>query len=67
LIRLSSVTHAFNASQLLYPLTFTKPTATTLRAVAPPNGNHAPPGPYMLFLINGSGVPSVAKIVTVGP
>jgi hypothetical protein len=27
----------------------------------------APPGPYMLFLISGSGVPSVAKIVTVGP
>ena len=26
----------------------------------------APPGPYLLFILNGSGVPSVAKIVQVG-
>jgi hypothetical protein len=67
LIRLSSVTHAFNMSQLLYPLTFTVTGATTLSATAPPNGNLAPPGPYMLFLINSAGVPSVAKFVMVGP
>jgi hypothetical protein len=66
LIRLSSVTHAFNMSQLIYPLSFTATSATTVSAQAPPNANLAPPGPYMLFLINGSGVPSVAKIVTVG-
>jgi hypothetical protein len=69
LIRLSSVTHAFNQSQLIYHLTFTRPagTTTTLSAKAPASGNLAPPGPYMLFLINGSGVPSVARMVTVGP
>jgi galactose oxidase-like protein/glyoxal oxidase-like protein/List-Bact-rpt repeat protein len=67
LIRLSSVTHAFNQSQLIYPLTFEVTSSTSLRATAPTNANLAPPGPYMLFLINGSGVPSVAKIVTVGP
>jgi hypothetical protein len=69
LIRLSSVTHAFNQSQLIYHVTFTRPagTTTTLSAKAPASGNLAPPGPYMLFLINGSGVPSVAKMVTVGP
>jgi WD40 repeat protein len=67
LIRLSSVTHAFNMSQLIYQLTFTATGATTVSAQAPPNANLAPPGPYMLFLISGSGVPSVAKIVTVGP
>jgi galactose oxidase-like protein/glyoxal oxidase-like protein/List-Bact-rpt repeat protein len=69
LIRLSSVTHAFNQSQLVYHLTFTRPagTTTTLSARAPAGGNLAPPGPYMLFLINGSGVPSFAKMVTVGP
>ncbi|MFL5493416.1 MAG: galactose oxidase-like domain-containing protein [Gemmatimonadales bacterium] len=27
----------------------------------------APPGPYMLFLVNAKGVPSKAKMVTVGP
>jgi WD40 repeat protein len=66
LIRLSSVTHAFNASQLAYPFTFGTSTSTSVSAVAPANANLAPPGPYMLFLINDSGVPSVAKIVMVG-
>jgi hypothetical protein len=67
LIRLSSVTHAFNASQLIYPLTFTSTGSTTLSSMAPPNRNLAPPGPYMLFIINDAGVPSIAKMVTVGP
>jgi hypothetical protein len=67
LIRVSSVTHAFNASQLIYPLTFTTTGSGAVSAVAPPNRNLAPPGPYMLFIINGAGVPSVAKIVTIGP
>jgi galactose oxidase-like protein/glyoxal oxidase-like protein/List-Bact-rpt repeat protein len=66
LVRLSSVTHAFNMSQLFYELTFAATSSTTLSGLAPPNANLAPPGPYMLFLINGSGVPSVAKIVFVG-
>ena len=34
-------------------------------AVASP-ATVAPPGPYLLFILNGSGVPSVAKIVQVG-
>lgn len=67
LIRLSSVTHAFNQSQLIYPLTFTATGPTSLTAAGPSRGNLAPPGPYMLFLINGSGVPSRAAMVTVGP
>jgi hypothetical protein len=32
---------------------------------APPNANVAPPGYYMLFLLNDQGVPSVAKFVKV--
>jgi hypothetical protein len=67
LIRLSSVTHGFNQSQRLVPLTVHATGTTTLSAVAPANGAAAPPGPYMLFLINSAGVPSVAKIVMVGP
>lgn len=67
LIRLSSVTHTFNMSQLIYPLTFQATGATTVNATAPPNANLAPPGPYMLFLINGSGVPSEARMVRVVP
>lgn len=68
LIRLSSVTHSFNQSQVIYPLTFSPgPDGVSVSAQAPANGNLAPPGPYMLFLINDSGVPSVAQLVTVGP
>jgi hypothetical protein len=67
LIRLSSVTHAFNQSQLIYPLTFSAGGPTSVQAAAPTNGNLAPPGPYLLFLLNAKGVPSVAKVVTVGP
>ena len=66
LIRLSSVTHAFNMSQLIYPLTLGA-SGTTVNGTAPPNANVAPPGPYMLFLINDSGVPSEARMVRIGP
>lgn len=34
-----------------------------LTVMAPPNGNIAPPGYYMLFILNNSGVPSVATFV----
>jgi hypothetical protein len=49
------------------PLQFT-PTAdgTGLTMTAPPDGNHAPPGWYMLFILSSSGVPSVASWVQVG-
>jgi hypothetical protein len=62
LIRITSVTHAFNMNQRLNVLTFT-PTATGLDIVAPPNGNVAPPGHYLLFVVDGNGVPSVGSIV----
>ena len=66
LIRLGSATHSINMSQVIYPLSFTA-AGTTLTAAAPPTANLAPPGPYMLFLLNSKGVPSKARIVTVGP
>jgi len=68
-IRLPSVTHQFNQNQGINRLTFTK-TATGLNVTAPSSGNLAPAGPYMLFILNSSGVPSEAKIVrldTVAP
>ena len=67
LVRLSSVTHAFNQSQLIYPLTFSATGPTTLSAAGPTGATLAPPGPYMLFLVNQAGVPSRAEMVTVGP
>ena len=37
-----------------------------LDVTVPSNRNRLPPGHYMLFILNGAGVPSVATIVRVG-
>lgn len=62
LIRLGSVTHAFNMNQRLNSLAFTAGT-DTLTITAPADSNAAPPGDYMLFLVDATGVPSVASFV----
>ena len=62
LMRPGSSTHAFDFDQRLVGMSFTAGSGT-LTITAPPNGNIAPPGYYMLFLINNNGVPSVASFV----
>src|SRR5438552_6209177 len=62
LIRNGSSTHAFSMDQRMVGLSFTA-NSGSLTVTAPPNGNIAPPGYYMLFLLNSSGVPSVAKFI----
>ena len=62
LIRLPSVTHSFDQSQRFMWLNFTKKTGS-LQVTAPANGNEAPPGYYMLFILNSKGVPSVASMI----
>jgi hypothetical protein len=64
-IRISSVTHAFNMNQRMNYLGITARGTGTITLQAPASGNLAPPGHYMLFLVNSSGVPSVAKIVRI--
>jgi hypothetical protein len=64
LIRLGSPTHAFDMNQRLNVLQFTR-AAGTVSITTPPNANLAPPGHYMLFIVNGNGVPSVGSIVQV--
>lgn len=67
LIRLGANTHAFDHDQRFLPLTFTSGD-NTLTVQSPANANLAPPGYYMLFIINAAGVPSVASILRVaGP
>ena len=65
MLRLSSVTHAFNMSQHISTLSFSQATGG-LNVVAPSGATVAPPGHYLLFILNGSGVPSVGSIVQVG-
>ncbi|MFN7966978.1 MAG: LamG-like jellyroll fold domain-containing protein [Acidobacteriota bacterium] len=64
LLRMGSTTHAFNYDQRYIELPFTRATGG-LRITAPANGNIAPPGYYMLFLVAANGVPAVAQILRV--
>jgi hypothetical protein len=62
LVRPGAPTHAFDMDQRLVGLSFTADSGV-LNVTAPPNGNIAPPGYYMLFVLNSAGVPSVATFV----
>jgi hypothetical protein len=62
LIRLGSVTHAFDENQRLNVLPFT-PASGAVDVTTPANSNIAPPGHYLLFLVNALGVPSEGRIV----
>ena len=66
LMRPGAPTHAFDMEQRLVAMTFTAGSGL-LNVTAPPNGNIAPPGYYMLFILNSSGVPSVAQFVQLTP
>ena len=62
LIRNGSATHSFNMDQRYVPLNFTQ-TPTGLSVTAPADAETAPPGYYMLFIVDDRGVPSVAPVV----
>src|SRR4029077_13338536 len=59
-----STTHAFDMEQRVVGLPFAK-NSGTLTVTSPPSPNIAPPGYYMLFLLNNAGVPSIATFVQV--
>jgi len=64
LIGLGSMTHAFDANQRhVQPALAGPPTATGATVIGPPNRQTAPPGYYMLFVLNQANIPSVARIV----
>jgi hypothetical protein len=68
-VRLSSVTHSFNENQRFNRLAFQRIGETNTLRITTPNPNQAPPGHYMLFVLDrppagaDGGVPSVATIV----
>jgi hypothetical protein len=62
LVRAGAVTHSFDMEQRLVGLSFTAGSGE-LTAKAPANGNLAPPGYYLLFILHEQGVPSVARFV----
>jgi len=66
LVRPGSPTHAFDQNSRFVPLTFEPdPTGTAFYVRSPANANVAPPGDYMLFVVDSAGVPSIARWVRV--
>jgi hypothetical protein len=65
LIRPGATTHADNFDQRYVDLTFTH-SAGTIQATAPANGSQAPPGYYMLVIVNSTGIPSVMPFLYLG-
>ncbi len=65
LVKTGSATHSFNQDQRFLELTFVA-AGSRLNVQAPTRASEAPPGYYMLFVIDQAGVPSVAEIVSIG-
>ena len=64
LVRPGAVTHNFDQNQRYVPLDFVA-FPTHLQVSAPANANLAPPGYYMMFIVDSDGVPSVAHWIRV--
>jgi hypothetical protein len=58
LLRAGSVTHAFSSDQRYVELEFSVTSDNELRVTAPPKYEIAPPGFYLLFLLNSEVIPS---------
>lgn len=64
LVKSGSVTHGWNMDQRYVPLAFSAE-GTRLTVQMPASAAETPPGYYLLFVISGTGVPSVARVVRV--
>jgi YVTN family beta-propeller protein len=64
MIKTTAVTHGFNMEQRFNELTFTA-SGNRLMVQSPTRAANAPPGFYLLFVLDSAGVPSVARIVKV--
>jgi hypothetical protein len=68
LMKAGAVTHSFDMDQRYVGLSFSVEAGASsagLTVSGPPNSNIAPPGYYMLFLVNKAGTPSLATWVQV--
>jgi hypothetical protein len=63
LVRNGVTTHSFDSEQRLVDLEIAGRAAGSLQVTVPANPNLAPPGWYMLFLVDQAGIPSVASWV----
>lgn len=66
MIKNSSTTHNNNMDQRCLVIPISYETNNVLKLSSPKDGTYAPPGYYMLFILNTNNVPSFAKIIKVG-
>ncbi|PZA08776.1 MULTISPECIES: glyoxal oxidase [unclassified Meiothermus] len=66
-LRLGSVTHSVNFDQRINYLEFTGAGGNSLYVRTPASPNLAPPGFYLLFAVDQSGVPSTGRIIQIAP
>lgn len=64
-VGIGSTTHSFNTSQRFIPVNFTQ-RDNVVQAKMPDAASVAPPGYYMVFLVNDAGVPSRGVIISLG-
>ena len=67
LLRPCAMTHHTDAGQRYIKLPITGHTATQLTVTAPASASIAPPGFYMLFIVDNNGIPSAAAWIQVTP
>ena len=67
LLRPGAVTHGFNMSQRGIECVVAGTGAGTLDVAAPPNANLAPPGWYLLFILDSNRVPSEGRWIRLTP
>lgn len=67
LVKTGSVTHSFNMDQRFIELPFSMSDDDELEAQLPAEAYKAPPGYYMVFVIDGAGVPSEAAMLRINP
>ena len=65
LVRLGSVTHAFDQSQRFVEALVSQCRRRSIGTRPPVNGAIAPPGHYILTLLDDTGVPSTSAIILI--
>ncbi|NJM73805.1 MAG: DUF1929 domain-containing protein [Scytonema sp. RU_4_4] len=65
LIRPMATTHGLDTEQRLVDLPITSRTSNSVKVTVTSNRNIAPPGYYMLFIVNNSNVPSQARWIRI--
>jgi hypothetical protein len=66
-MRPGAVTHGFNMTQRAVELVVDAHGAGSIDVEAPPNGNVAPPGWYLMFVLSTTGAPSNGRWIRLTP